>query len=157
MGYHRDKPVGPGNSLAQQPRGAHAAGVLPGGTSARVAEFNSQHLYLFGEVNGLQRVVPYRGPETILDLLQRAGGIAPGAALGQIRVVRPHVADGRPPEVFTVDLAAILLKHDQDTNVPLQPSDHVYVGESGKSRLAPCFPPWLRPLYEALSGMKRAK
>src|SRR5262245_13108617 len=35
-----------------------------------VAEYRSQHLYLVGEVGLKHQVVVYRGPETILDLLQ---------------------------------------------------------------------------------------
>jgi protein involved in polysaccharide export with SLBB domain len=121
----------------------------------RVAEFNSQQLYLFGEVTGLQRAVPYRGAETVLDLLQRVGGITPGASLGDIEVVRTHVADGKAPEVFYVDLAAIVLKHDQHSNLRLEPFDQIYVGESRRSRLTCSLPPWLRPLYKTVCGMNR--
>src|SRR4051794_2573002 len=44
----------------------------------QVAEYNSQPLYLVGEVGLKHPVVAYRGPETILDLLQRIGGVPPG-------------------------------------------------------------------------------
>jgi protein involved in polysaccharide export with SLBB domain len=129
---------------------------LPAGrVQVRVAEYNSQQVYLFGAVTGLQRAVPYQGPETVLDLLQRVGGITPGAAPGEVHVVRPHVAEGRPPEVFHVDLQAILLKHDQRTNLRVQPFDQIYVGETRQSALAKCVPPCLRPVYEAVCGMAR--
>lgn len=121
----------------------------------RVAEYNSQQLFLYGEVMGLQRVVPYQGPETVVDLLQRVGGITPGAAPAEIYVVRSRVADGKAPEVFQVDLEAILLKKDLQSNVLLQPFDQVYIGQSRKGLMHHCLPPWSRPLYEELSGMKR--
>ena len=45
----------------------------------------------------------------MLDLLQRVGGIAPGAAPQDVYVVRSHLGEGRP-EVFHVDLDAIVLR-----------------------------------------------
>ena len=43
-------------------------------------EYNSRHVILCGQVTGQQRVHSYRGQETVLDLLQRTGGITHGAA-----------------------------------------------------------------------------
>jgi protein involved in polysaccharide export with SLBB domain len=120
-----------------------------------VAEYKSQHLYLHGEVKGEPRAVPYLGPETVLELLQRAGGITPGAAPGDIQVVRPHVADGKQPEVFEVDLSAILQKKSDETNVKLRPLDHVYIGQTRTCSIRKCLPPWLRPLFTWLCGMSR--
>jgi protein involved in polysaccharide export with SLBB domain len=134
---------------------AELAGLPPGSVSVRVAEFNSRQLFLFGQVSGQERAVPYRGPETVLDLLQHVGGITPGAALGEIQVLRPHVADGKAPEIFHVNLAAIVLQHDQETNVLLEPFDQVYVGQTRKSSFACCLPPWMQPLYKTLCGMRR--
>ncbi len=134
---------------------ARRAGAPAERVHVRVAEFNSQQVYLFGEVAGSQRAVPYQGPETVLDLLQRVGGLSPAAAPTDVQVVRAHVADGKTPEVFHVDLAAIVVKHDQQSNVRLLPFDQVYVGQSRRSTYAPAVPPWLRPLYNALVGMWR--
>jgi protein involved in polysaccharide export with SLBB domain len=124
--------------------------------SVSVASYASQEVLLFGEVPGLERAVAYRGPETVLDLLQRVGGLAPGAAPDEIQVVRTHVADGRPPEVFRVDLRAILYKHDMETNVRLEPFDQVHIGQSRTSRLGSCLPPLFRPVYDSLSGLKQS-
>jgi protein involved in polysaccharide export with SLBB domain len=121
-----------------------------------IAEYNSQFLYLFGEVAGLQRAVPYHGPETVLDLLRRVGGLTAGAAMSDIKVIRPHVAEGKTPEVFHIDLAAIVLKNDADTNITLQPYDQVHIGQSRRSSFSTCLPPWLRPVYDRLCGMKRS-
>ena len=119
----------------------------------RVVGYQSQQIYLFGEIAGRERCVPYEGPESVAALLRRVGGVAPGAAVADVQVVRSHVADGGAPELFHVDLAAILLHDDQRTNVRLQPFDEVYVGELRRSSLKRCVPPWLRPLYERACGI----
>jgi protein involved in polysaccharide export with SLBB domain len=133
---------------------AGRAGLPPGEVRVRIAEFNSQQVYLIGEVTGVQRALAYRGPETVVDLLQRAGGITPGAAAGNVQVVRAHVAEGTTPEIFHIDLEAIVLHKDQHTNIRIEPFDQIYIGQSRRSRLRPCFPPWLRPTYETLCGLR---
>lgn len=181
-------------------------GISPDRIQVHVAEFNSQQIYLFGQVmppassggsnrgdiedGGLrvedrgsssarsildprslilnasssiraghaesaQRAVPYQGPETVLDLLQRVGGITPGAAPNDVHVVRSRLADNRPPEVFHIDLQAIVMSQDQSTNLRLQPFDQVFVGEAKRSSLEKCLPPFLRPTYEKLCGIRR--
>ncbi len=134
---------------------AKAADVPPARVHVRVAEYNSQQIYLIGQVVGLQRAVAYQGSESVLDLLHRVGGITPGAAPDNVYVVRSHVADGRQPEVFRVNLRAILLKQDQRSNIHLQPLDQVFVGETRQFGFEKCVPPWLRPAYEAVCGMRR--
>jgi polysaccharide biosynthesis/export protein len=134
---------------------AAALGVPPEHVRLQVAEYKSQQLYLVGQVVGLQRAVPYQGPETVLDLLQRVGGVTPGAASDDVYVVRSRLAEGQSPEVFRVNLRGIVLRKDQSTNVRLQPFDQVFVGETSESCLLKCLPPWLQPLYESLCGMRR--
>ncbi len=134
---------------------ATAVGVDPEAVHVRVVAYSSQQIYLFGEVFGLHRAVPYQGPETVLDLLQRVGGVTAGAAPGDIYVIRSHVADGHDPEMFHIDLQAITLKKDDSTNVRLQPFDQVYVGQTRQAVIDRCMPPWLRPAYQRLTGMKR--
>jgi protein involved in polysaccharide export with SLBB domain len=127
----------------------------------KVVEYNSQQIYLYGQVmpDGLakssQRAVPYQGPETVLDLLQRVGGITPGAASNDVNVVRSNLANNQPPLVFHIDLRAIVMNQDQSTNLRLQPFDRVFVGEAKKSSLEKCLPPCVRPIYEKLCGMRR--
>jgi len=127
----------------------------------KVVEYNSQQIYLYGQVmpDGLakssQRAVPYRGPETVLNLLQRVGGITPGAASNDVNVVRSNLANNQPPLVFHIDLGAIVMNQDQSTNLRLQPFDRVFVGEAKKSSLEKCIPPCLRPVYEKITGMRR--
>jgi protein involved in polysaccharide export with SLBB domain len=120
-----------------------------------VIQYRSQRLYLIGQIAGLQRVVPYQGPETVVDLLHRVGGITPGAAPDSVRVVRSHISAGERPEVLRVDLQAILLRHDARSNIYLRPQDQIYVGETRQLAVSKCIPPWLRPMYETLWGMRR--
>ena len=134
---------------------AGQAGLAEGRVQVRVAEYNSQRIYLIGEGNGLQRAVAYRGPETVLDLLRRAGGVTAGAAPRDVSVLRSQVAEGRAPEVFRVDLEAVVFRNDPRTNLRLEPFDQVFVGETRKSALEKCVPPWLKPLYKALTGLYR--
>lgn len=121
--------------------------------TVRVAEHRSQFVYVVGEVAADRQAVAYRGPETVVELLQRVG-LSENAALAEVTVVRAHVADGKPPEVFRVDLRAILSKRDDQTNVRLAPSDHVHVEQRRPSRLATCLHPILRAPYEAVFGVK---
>ncbi|SRR5581483_3722778 len=123
---------------------AESVGVAPEQVHVSVAEHNSQYLYLIGQVAGSQRAVPYQGPETVLDLLHRAGGLQQGASIRDVKVIRPHVAEGKTPEVFHIDLAAIVLRNDSETNILLQPFDQVHIGQSQRSSLHDCLPPWLR-------------
>lgn len=139
-----------GRSLAEVANEvARAIGERPESVAVRVIEFHSQFVLLFGQVNGMQRTVPYRGHETVLELLQRTGGITPGAEPNDVYVIRAHLGDNQRPEVFHVDLEAIVIKNDSKTNVRVLPFDQVYVGETRQSRVEKIFPPWLRPLYQA--------
>jgi protein involved in polysaccharide export with SLBB domain len=135
-------------SVAQQ------AGVPPAWVRVAVVEYRSRQLYVIGQIAGRQRAIPYQGPEKVLDLLHRVGGLTPGAALDHVYVVRSHVAEGQQPEVFQVDLRAILLHDDPGTNLTLQALDEVYVGETRQCCAEKCIPPWLRPIYETVCGMR---
>lgn len=123
---------------------AESVDVSPELVHVWVAEYNSQYLYVFGQVAGSQRVVAYQGPETVLDLLHRAGGLPAGSELRDITIIRPHVAEGKTPEVFHIDLAAIVLRKEPETNILLEPFDQVHIGQSRRSSLRDCLPPWLR-------------
>ena len=134
---------------------AGASRLTPDQISVRVAEYRSQKIYLVGQVVGLQRTVPYQGPEKVLDLLQRVGGVTAGAAPDEVYVVRSRIAEGKQPEVYRVRLRDILTQQDQSTNVQLQPQDQIYVGETNRSALSHYLPPWLKPMFDSLWGMAR--
>lgn len=120
-----------------------------------ITEYRSQQVYLVGQVVGFQRPVPYQGPETVVDILRRAGGITAGASPSHVYVVRSNLTEGRQPEVFHVDLRAIVLKNDQRTNVIIHPGDEIFVNETWECSLLRSMPPWLQPLYESFWGMRQ--
>ena len=119
----------------------------------RVAEFASRQLILVGEVIGRHRTIPYQGAETVLDVLQRVGGITPGAEPTEIYVVRSHLGDLQRPEVFHVDLQAIVIKQDNRTNIRVRPYDQIFVGETRQARIEKCISPWFRPVYQSVWNM----
>ncbi len=129
---------------------AHLAEIPYEDVVVNVAEYNSQYLYLIGQVNNSTRSLPYKGPESVLGLLQRAGGISPGAEPDKVFVVRSQLAQSKRPEVFRVDLRAIVLNKDYKTNIRLLPFDQVHVGETRQAKVERCIPPWLRPVYQAI-------
>jgi protein involved in polysaccharide export with SLBB domain len=94
-------------------------------------------------VAGNERAVTYLGPERVTEFLRRTGGLTREAEPQQVHVVRANVAAGRRPEVFPVDLQAILNRGDAETDVVLQPYDQVYVGETRRSHWVKYLPPWM--------------
>ncbi len=120
----------------------------------RLAEARAGRLYLHGPENNQQRVIPYRGPEPVVEFLWRVGAMKQGCTdLRDVHVLRSNVAVGYPPEVFKVDVEAVLLDGDQRTNVVLQASDQVYVGETRRSSFSRLLPEWVRPMYRKIVGL----
>jgi polysaccharide biosynthesis/export protein len=136
-------------------RFAVASQLAPQQVAIRVAEYRSQKIFLTGQVAGQQRAVPYQGPEKVVELLQRTGGLTAGAAPDEVYVVRSRIAEGKQPEVYHVRMRAILVQQDERTNINLQPQDQIYVGETNRSAMARYLPPWLKPLFNSLLGMSR--
>jgi polysaccharide export outer membrane protein len=134
---------------------AQWCGATPDSVYVIVHAYRSQQVYLVGEINGLQRTVPYQGPERIVELLQRAGGPTSGAALGNVFLIRSHLTEGRSPEVLRIDVQAIVSKRDQRTNYVVEPFDEIVVGESRQSILARSLPPWMLPFYQSLFGLQQ--
>ena len=119
-----------------------------------LADCRAGRVYLTGPENGRQRVVPFRGPEPVMEFLWRAGAMRQGTAeLRAVHVVRPNVAAGTRPETFTIDVEAITLDRDHRTNVILRASDQVVVGETRRSSFSRLLPSWLQPLYHRLAGL----
>jgi protein involved in polysaccharide export with SLBB domain len=134
---------------------AERAGVTPQAVHVAVRAYRSQQVYLVGEIKGLQRAVPYQGPERVVELLQRSGGLTSGAERSAVFLVRSHLTDGRAPEVLRIDVQAIVAKHDQRTNYVVEPFDEISVGETRQSILARSLPPWMLPLYQSLFGLQQ--
>jgi hypothetical protein len=132
---------------------AAAAGCDPSRVSVTVAEARTGRLHLFGPEQNRQRVVPYIGAERLVDFLHRSGCSDAGCAdWRDVCVVRPNVASGGDPQVFRVDLRAVAAG-DHTTNVPLEPGDQVYVGETRRSSFARLLPEWLKLGYLRLAGV----
>ncbi len=132
---------------------ASLAGVPAERVTVNLAAARSSRIFLHGPIRGRSRIVPYQGPEPVIEFLKRVGGLPPGSKLNQVFVVRPNVASGGRPEVFRVNVPRVLIDNDQTTNVPLMPSDEVYVGETRGSALARFLPNWLAPIYRNFVGL----
>jgi polysaccharide export outer membrane protein len=130
-------------------------GVPTSAVRVVVQAYRSQKIYLLGEVQGLQRSVPYQGPEHVVELLQRVGGLTGGAELANVYLVRSHVTEGKSPEVFRIDVPAIVMKGDQSTNYIVQPFDEISVGERQSSSFGRSLPPWFLPIYRSIFGLER--
>jgi protein involved in polysaccharide export with SLBB domain len=132
---------------------ARLAGVPAEQVHVSLASPRSGRLFLNGPVRGRSRVVAYQGPEPVIDFLKRVGGLPPGSKLNQVYVIRPHIAAGQPPEVFRVDVEAVLIDNNPATNVPLRPSDQVYIGETRGSSFSRSLPHWLGVAYRRMLGL----
>jgi polysaccharide export outer membrane protein len=132
---------------------AQMAGVAPERVVVKLAAARSSRIFLHGPIRGRTRIVPYQGPENVIDFLKRVGGLPPGSKLSEVYVLRPNVAVGGHPVVFRVNVPSVLIDNDQATNVPLKPSDQVYVGETTGSTFARLLPDWLAPSYRKFVGL----
>jgi polysaccharide biosynthesis/export protein len=124
-------------------RMASVLGMSQSSVQVRIVEFASRQVFLCGPEDGRERATPYLGPEPVVDLLRRTGGLSRQAEPRDVHVVRANVAAGRRPEVFDVNLQAILTGGDASTNIIVQPYDQVYVGETARASWAKCLPPWM--------------
>ncbi len=132
---------------------ARLAGLSPERVHVSLAALRSSQIYVHGPIRGRCRPIPYQGPEPVIDCLKRVGGLPPGSKLNQVYVVRPNVAAGKRPEVFPVDVPAVLIDGDASTNVLLQSSDQVYIGETRGSEFSRLLPDWLGPAYRRITGL----
>lgn len=132
---------------------ATLAGLSPEDVSVRVLTYRSRQVYVFGSIDGGRRAVSYEGPESVVQFLRRCGGLEPGADLREVHVVRSQVATGQRPEVYHIDLAAILVRKDSRTDLTLLPGDEVYVGATKRASLTKAIAPWLQPIYKSICGL----
>lgn len=133
---------------------ATTANVAPERVAVVLADPRTGRIYLSGPENGRQRMIPYRGPERVVEFLWRVGAIKQGTTdLHDVQVIRPNVAIGEPPTVMTVDLEAVLLNRNTESNVTLRASDQVIVGETRRSAFSRLLPDWFAPAYRKLVGM----
>ncbi len=145
-----------GQTLAEARRSLARALNLPdNAVQIEVRDFRSQQVFVHGQVAGEDRAVPYHGPETVLDVLRRAGGLETGADVAEVSIVRGHVAEGRTPEVFDVDVRAILLRNEPRSNIRVEPFDQIYIGQSLRFEFVHRLPLVFQPPCAYLLGIRQ--
>lgn len=133
---------------------AEAANLAPEGVRVSVAVPRAGTVFITGPDNKRIRAVAYPGPTPVLDFLQLAGAIQPKESkLNDVYVVRPNIAANGSPKIYHVDVEAVLLDGDATTNVVVESSDHIYVGETRRASFARLLPNWARPMYRQLVGL----
>lgn len=132
---------------------ARLAAVPPHRLTVTLAAARAGRVYLVGPENRLTRALPYVGPERVSAFLSRASALPPGCSEPRgVTVTRRAVAGGLPEFVWKVDVAAIA-RGDASTDLVIEPSDVVEVGETRRSRFARGLPDWARPGFRALAGL----
>jgi polysaccharide export outer membrane protein len=112
-----------------------------------VVGYNSQHIYVFGEVAG-PGPLPWTGSDTLLDVLSRVqptlnawpekikviracqprrGGYLKGDQLEGMSAEQIELANKNGAQELTVDLMAMVKSGDMSHNIMLQPDDVIYV------------------------------
>jgi protein involved in polysaccharide export with SLBB domain len=93
-----------------------------------VTAYNSKHYYVQGDILTPGRL-PWTGNETVLDVLNFAGGFLPTAEVKDIRLVRP-ARGGKPAKVLNVNFEAIQDQGDVTSNYQIFPGDRLIVGRN---------------------------
>lgn len=161
VGLDGSLPLGPlgeipaaGSTLGELAGDCARLAALPADRVAvTLADARSGRVYLVGPENRARRAVAYVGPERVTALLARVGALRPGySELRDVTVTRHVLVSGLPELVWRVDVAAVLAG-DPATDLVLEPSDVVEVGETRRSKAARNLPDWARPAFLALVGM----
>jgi len=88
-----------------------------------VTGYNSKQVYVYGEV-GRQGSIPYRGAQTVSEVIGAVGGITMRAAPTRVKVIR---GDPDDPDIFRVNLRKLLYAGDLRQDVSLAEGDVVRV------------------------------
>jgi polysaccharide biosynthesis/export protein len=97
-----------------------------------VTLYNSQRNYVLGEVASPGHIC-YTGGDTVLDLIQYAGGLLPTADKARVRLIRSF-PKGSPAQVLPVNYEEIAMGTDSSTNYPMLPNDRLVVPRIATSR-----------------------
>jgi polysaccharide biosynthesis/export protein len=87
--------------------------------------YNSGAYYVEGEVS-IPGKLPYTGNDTVLDVIDYAGGLLPSADRSRIRLIRSF-PKGSPVEVLPVDYDEVVMGTDSSTNYQFLPNDRLVV------------------------------
>ncbi len=115
--YKRD-PQNPEQAVFKDPRETDRVFV-------DVTAYNSQKVYVLGDVVVPGRL-PYTGGDTVLDMIQYAGGLMPSADESQIRLIRSY-PKGSPARALPVDYKQITMGTDSSTNYAMLPNDRLVI------------------------------
>ncbi|MGF1580702.1 MAG: polysaccharide biosynthesis/export family protein [Gemmataceae bacterium] len=95
-----------------------------------VFAYNSKKYYVIADGGGFGQYVkafPYTGNETVLDAIEKIGGIPPVGSKKKIWVARPSPCNHGCTQVLPVDWEAITQGGATCTNYQLFPGDRVYI------------------------------
>ncbi|MFI5457774.1 MAG: sigma-70 family RNA polymerase sigma factor [Isosphaerales bacterium] len=97
-----------------------------------VTAYNSKQYYVQGDVQSPGRLA-YTGGETVLDVLQFAGGLLPTADRSKIRLIRSF-PKGSPIQVLPIDYEEISMGTDSSTNYQILPYDRLVIPRAPDSQ-----------------------
>ncbi len=121
--------AGPGNEPAISASGVSWKIVPPEASLnvfVDVTAYNSMQYYVQGDV-ATPGLLPHTGSETVLEVLQYAGGLLSAADPKQISLVRPQ-RGGKPARVYKIDLEGIQERGEVATNLQIFAGDRLIVG-----------------------------
>jgi len=90
-----------------------------------VTAYNSQNYYVLGDVFFTGRF-PFTGNESVLDVIQIAGGLLPSADRSKVKLIRSY-PKGSAVQVLPVDYEEVTMGTDASTNYQLLPNDRLVV------------------------------
>jgi protein involved in polysaccharide export with SLBB domain len=90
-----------------------------------VTAYNSRNYYVQGEVHAPGKM-PFTGNETVLDVIQFAGGILPSADRSHVKLIRSY-PKGSPVQVLPIDFEEVTMGTDASTNYTILPNDRLVI------------------------------
>ena len=123
-----DEPQGPFEMVVDDVKWRIVPPAESGQVFVDITAYNSKAYFVLGDVM-VPGKLPWTGNETVLDVLEYAGGLLSTAEPKDIRLVRPG-RGGKPAKVYKVDLAAIQERGDITANYQILPGDRLIVGRN---------------------------
>jgi len=122
---------------------ASSAGVSIAKVTVKLRQARSQFITLNGPDRQRMRLVPYAGPETMLEFLSRLE-IPVSPEMASVVVLRGNVAGGGATEVHRIDLQSTT----STEKLTLQAGDSVYLNDPGPDWWARHRPHWIASVVE---------
>jgi polysaccharide biosynthesis/export protein len=118
-----------------------------------VRSFSGYRVFVDGEINK-PGLITFVGAMTVTQALSQAGGVRDTANSGSVVLIRRE--PGAKPLIMTVNVDKVFDGTDLSEDIPLQPSDIVYVPKSGIANVNQWVDQYLRknipiPVYIPLS------